>query len=190
MTPPDLDEWDTLNMPASRRAYLDKGISFEDIAASTVIEAQILKTWIRPLETPPKHGPKNFRQVCFLIRVCKQTYDLFYNAPDGLRGRYWQSPDMGFLATRYLIDALRQKLLRFAEENPPKIDPPKKNIGEMTVKEVRASLDAPSAKVWVRDKDESRLKDFIWWTSTQSSSVGTERRHYRRQGSAMALDAL
>ena len=54
---PEPDEWDTSNLPASRRAYLDKGISFEDIAASTVIEAQILKTWIRPLETPPLFGP-------------------------------------------------------------------------------------------------------------------------------------
>jgi hypothetical protein len=158
MTPPDLDEWDTSNLPPSRRTYLDEGISFEDIAASTVIEAQILKTWIEPLRDPPKHGPKNFRQVCFLIRICKQTYDLFYNASDGIRGRYWQSPDIGFLATRYLIDVLRPKLLKYAEVNPPKIDPPTKNIEEMTIDEVGASLDAPTAKVWVRDRDESGSK--------------------------------
>jgi hypothetical protein len=159
---PKPDEWDTSSLSPSRRAYLDKGLSFEDIAALTVGEAQIQKTWIRPRYKPPN---TNFRQVCFRIHVNPQAYDLFYNAPDGLRGRYWQSPDIGFLATRYLIDALRPNLLKFADENPPKIDPPKKHIEEMTIKEVGASLDAPSAKVWVREEgvsDGPELKVRRW----------------------------
>jgi hypothetical protein len=137
------------NLPDSRRTYLNKEISFEDITELTVGEAQIQKTWIRPRYKPPN---TTFRQVCFRIHVNRQTYDLLYNAPDGLRGRYWQSPDIGFLATRHLIKAISHKLLGYLEENPPKIEPPTENIEEMTVDEVAASLDAPSAKVWVREQ--------------------------------------
>jgi hypothetical protein len=61
---------------------------------------------------------------------------------------------MGFLATRYLIDLLKPQLLKFAEECPPKLISKKACIDEMTFKEVGASLDAPSAKLWVRERDE------------------------------------
>jgi hypothetical protein len=61
---PNLDEWDTSNLPDFRRAYLDAGHSFEDIAALIVDDPKIQKNWIRPrynlLNT-------NFRQVCFRI---------------------------------------------------------------------------------------------------------------------------
>jgi hypothetical protein len=77
--------------------------------------------------------------------------DLFHNAPDGLRGRYWQSPEIGDLATRYLIDALKSELLAHAADNPAIVEMRAKDI---TLDEVRASLDKPSAKVWVHEKDD------------------------------------
>jgi hypothetical protein len=137
---PKSDEWDTSKLPDSRRAYLDHGLSFEDITAATLSEAQVRKNWIRPYEDAPE-GYENYRQVCFRVRIGHKNCDLIYNAPDGLRGRYWQSPDKGFLATRLLIDALKPKLLEFTKVNPLSAD----------IDEVCASLDAPSAKVWVRE---------------------------------------
>ena len=119
MNLPKADEWDTSKLPVSRRAYLDQGLSFEDITALTVNEAQIRKNWIRPYTTAPK-GFEKYRQVCFHVHVGHKNCDLIYNAPDGLRGRYWQSPDIGFLATRKLIHALKPKLLEFAKNTPPK----------------------------------------------------------------------
>jgi hypothetical protein len=147
---PKSDEWDTSNLPTQRRAYLDQGLSFEDVTASTVSQAQVRKNWIKPYRDAPEEL-KNYRQACFRVFVGYQNCDLIYNAPDGLRGRYWQSPDIGFLATRHLIGALKPKLLEFTKDNPAKIFPPNTNIKEMTIDEVRASLDAISAKVWVRE---------------------------------------
>jgi hypothetical protein len=91
------------------------------------------------------------RRVCARIRLSNQTYDLLYNAPDGIRGRYWQSADAGDLATRLLIDAFEPLILRFAEEASA-ITVSGKVVGLV---EVRASLRARSAKVWVREKDDA-----------------------------------
>jgi hypothetical protein len=184
---PSSDEWDTSNLPEFRRAYLDKQISFEEIAASINREPEILKACTRPIEKAPVEGPKDFRQIYFLIRVREQDYDLFYNAPDGLRGRYWQTPDAGFLATRYLIDLLTLTLVNCAKARPPKCCDPKKakNISEMTVDDVRTSLRAPSAKVWVREKDDTKQKisqggpelNVARWA--QNESMGTTGRCWR-----------
>jgi hypothetical protein len=50
-----------------------------------------------------------------------------------------------------LITALKPKLLSHAASNRAVIG---KKAREMTFAEVQASLDAPSAKVWVREKDD------------------------------------
>ena len=72
-----------------------------------------------------------------------QTCDLIYNAPDGMRGRYWQSPDHGFAATKHLIGGLLPKLISFADEPPA---PPEK-CAPMSVDDIKASLNGMSAKV-------------------------------------------
>ena len=147
---PRLNDWDTSKLPESRRAYLDSGQSFESIAALIVERSEITKYWPDPLRDKPKGFP-DFDQVCFRLHVGNEAFDLFHNAPDGLRGRYWQRPDLGFLATRHLIDALNAKLLAYAKNNGPVL---RGSAREMKVDEVGASLNAPSAKVWVRERDE------------------------------------
>ena len=149
---PDANEWDTSRLPECRRAYLDSGRSFEDIASSIVSEAEIRKGCIEPCQDRPP-APKKARRICFRVGICQKTYDLFYNAPDGLRGRYWQGPDIGFLATRHLIDLLKPKLMRFVENNPM---PEPRKCPAMTLRDIEDSLDAPSAKVWVRERDDDR----------------------------------
>jgi hypothetical protein len=147
---PSHEEWNTSGLPADGRDYLDLGLSFEEIAAQIGGESQIVCARIEPYRDRPSSVPRDVRQIIFVIRVSQQACDQFYNAPDGLRGRYWQSPDHGLVATRYLIGKLMPELLSFVEQNPPR--PPKK-ISRMTSEEIQASLQAPSAKFWPREKD-------------------------------------
>jgi hypothetical protein len=118
---------------------------------------QVIRVGIKPYNTPARGEAKDARQAIFLIRVGEEICDLLYNAPDGLRGRYWQSPDHGFGASTHLIDTLSRKLIAFADANPPT---PIGKAAPMTSKDFAASLAAPSAKIWPRernDKDESLL---------------------------------
>ena len=105
-------------LPAKRRACLDVAVSFEEIASRVLIEMKIIRVAIEPYRMPAPGEPKNARQVLFLICVGDETCDLFYNARDGLRARYWQSPDHGFGATRHLIDNLMSPLISFAVPDP------------------------------------------------------------------------
>ncbi len=148
---PGLKEWDTSSLPECRRAYLDSGRSFEEIVALLVEEAEVRRAWIDPYRTHPKGTPKETRQVCFRLRISAPTYDLLYNSPDGIRGRYWQCSDLGDHATHYLITCLRSQLLKFARDNPPEVIPP---AGAMNLEVMQTSLDASSAKVWVREKND------------------------------------
>lgn len=146
-------EWDLSQLPAQRRGYLESGLSFEQIAARIVAELHIIHAAIVPYKTPARDEPKDARQIIFLIQVSEEVCDFLYNAPDGLRGRYWQSPDHGFAATGHLIRLLSPALLSFAEQNQP---PPSAKAAPMNLRDIRASLEAPSAKIWPRERDNNR----------------------------------
>jgi hypothetical protein len=150
--PPDKPEWDTSGLTAKRRAYLDEGLSFEEIAARVIASATVISARIERYCEPRLLGEKDGRQIVFVVRVGSKTCDLLYNAPDGMRGRYWQSPDRGSAATKHLIGGLLPKLISFADEPPA---PPKK-CAPMSFDDIRASLDGLSAKVWPREFDEQR----------------------------------
>ncbi len=145
-------EWDMSELPAKRRACLDVAVSFEEIASRVLIEMKIIRVAIEPYRMPAPGEPKNARQVLFLVCVGDETCDLFYNARDGLRARYWQSPDHGFSATRYLIDNLMSSLISFAESNPPI---PVGKAAPMASKDIKTSLEAPSAKIWPLERDDN-----------------------------------
>jgi hypothetical protein len=151
-------EWNTSGLPAARRAYLDGNASFDEIAARIFSEAQVVRATVKPYNTPAPADPRNTRQIIFLVCIKKEICDLLYNAPDGLRGRYWQSPDHGFTATHQLIGTLLSSLLSFAEQNPPsrigKITP-------MTDADIKSSLKAPSAKIWPRERDDDQVSLFV-----------------------------
>jgi hypothetical protein len=144
-------EWDTSQLPDSRRAYLNSGLSFEEIASRVGAEMQIIRVAIKPYKTPARGEAKDARQAIFLIRVGEEVCDLLYNTPDGLRGRYWQSPDHGFGATTHLIDTLSRKLIAFADANPPT---PIGKAAPMSSNGFAVSLAAPSAKIWPRERDD------------------------------------
>lgn len=143
---PPPEEWSTAALPADRRAYLEGGLSFDEIAMAIAEDAKVESAEIRPYYNTRNKQEKIARQVVYRVCVSSKNCDLFYNAPDGLRSRYWQSPDVGFRATRSLIDAVKPKLLEFAVKKILKIA--EKQIHPMTIGDIEASLDAKSAKIW------------------------------------------
>jgi hypothetical protein len=144
-------EWNTSQLPGDRRAYLDSGLSFEELASRLITERQVMHVKLKRYQDPAPGEPKDAQQVVFLIRVGDETCDVLYNAPDGLRGRYWQSPDHGFMATRHLIGRL------LPAQNPPT---PIGKTAPMFAKDIRASLEAPSAKIWPRERDDNGISLF------------------------------
>src|SRR6266566_5119166 len=148
---PFREEWDTSHLSNDRRAHLSSGLIFEDIATQILASAHITHVAVKPFSQPAKGEPRSARQVIFRVSVDVQTSDLLYNSPDGLRGRYWQSPDHGFAATTYLIGKLLPDLLFYAEHNPPVI---MANATPMTSVDIKTSLESPSAKIWPREQDD------------------------------------
>lgn len=176
--PPSPTDWDTSKLCKERRTYLEQGLTFEQICDRITANMKVNAACVEPYRDGPK-GQKDGRQIIFRVETESEEIDLFYNAPDGLRGRYWQSPDLGFQATQYVIRRLISKLLQYVEQNPPrqeKIKPP------MMCHDMRASLEASSAKVWVRERDddgsfllqqeqpEKQLKVLRWETNENEAS--------------------
>lgn len=139
-------------MPESRRAYLETGLSFDEMVDQIHANSDVVHVRTKPYGDPARGEPGNARQIIFRVRTGRQASDLLYNSRDGLRGRYWQSPEHGFVATLHLINSLTPALLSFAERNQPKSE---KGIPEMTIEHIRWSLAAPSAKVWPRERDSN-----------------------------------
>lgn len=146
--------WDTSNLSAHRRVYLDDECGFEAIAQSIVLEATVLRSWLEPYRTakPRDQAERSARQVCFRVSVSPRTFDLFYNSVGGLRGRFWQKPELGFEATKQLIHFLRPSLMAFAEADSPRFETRTRYAAEMSLADVGMSLDARSAKVWVGEE--------------------------------------
>ncbi len=169
-------EWDTSQLSLDRRAYLDDGLSFEEIVAGLFTEMQVTCATIQPYRTPAASEPRDARQVVFVFSTSKEACDLLYNAADGLRARYWQSPDHGFEATRHLIDRLLPALISFVDHNPPI---PIGRVTSMTSRDIQASLEAPSAKVWPRERDDDDNLLFVehqlvvprWLENEQYASI-------------------
>jgi len=182
--PPNKTEWDTSALAADRRTYLDDGLSFTQIAARVIESATIIDTRIEPYRTA-HHGEEDGRRIIFVVSVAPQTCDLLYNAPDGMRGRYWQSPEDGFAATKHLIDGLIRALMNFAQLHPPAL-PKKKGCAPMSADDIRASLEGLSAKVWPREWDdggnslwfEDQLKVRHWEQNEQDSVKGPQWRRF------------
>ena len=99
-------------MPEARRAYLEGGFTFESIVALVCAEAEVAESYIDPYRDHSGHAlEQNARQAVFRIHVSGKACDLFFNARDGMRGRYWQSPEAGIMADAQIIRALTPLLL-------------------------------------------------------------------------------
>ncbi|WP_029083961.1 hypothetical protein [Bradyrhizobium sp. th.b2] len=155
LKPPDSIQWDTSQLALERQRYLEAGLSFEEIAARMLSSPhEIVGGRIEPYDTAPKQE-KDGRQIIFTIRLDPTVSDLLYNARDGLRGRYWQSPDYGFLANRHFLNMLTPVLLSFARQRPPELIAKAKS---MDAAAIEASLGGVSAKLWPREYNDRKTK--------------------------------
>ena len=91
-----------------RLAYLERDASFEEIGKTIAGEARATAL---PLEIVREGELRGCRRPLFRLAVTPQTFDQFQNGRDGYRGRYWQSPDIGERANRWLLRALLPKLV-------------------------------------------------------------------------------
>jgi hypothetical protein len=177
---PPSPEWSTDNLPEERRRYLEGSWGFEEIAALIKASARrVAPAEIRAFRSAPRRSPEaRARQI--VIRVAlddPRACDLFYNARDGLRGQYWQAPEAGDRATRYLIDQLMPLLMESVSNEPPvEVD---KKIEPMPGHQIEQSLREPSAKIWPSERDaqgqvdisfEGKPQLFVrrWWLDESS----------------------
>ena len=151
---PNETQWGMSRLPKNRRQYLERRVSFEKIAQMIVDSASSIRGWIEDYETAPKKMRRVTFRGCFAVTVDLEAYDHLYNAPDGLRGRYWQSPDRGFLATRFLIDLLTPNLPQGNMQVSERVWKPNNAMDWQGRKLVSTSLKGVSAKVWVREVDD------------------------------------
>jgi hypothetical protein len=83
-------DWDVSQLPPNRQEDLEC-TSFEQRATRIAGECKITHISVARYRDPAPDEPKDARQVVFRFCVSEQACDIFFNAPDGLRGRYWQS---------------------------------------------------------------------------------------------------
>lgn len=107
-------------------------------------------------------------RVEFLLVVEPQAYDAFFNAPVGLRAQYAISEEHGETATRRILSILDAKLMAY-----PRLD------ARPTEAQVRWSLAAPQAKIWIDEREvEAQLGEsnhqllFQRWAENSENGVG------------------
>ena len=106
--PPTSDEWRFASgFSSDRLVNLDRAVSYEDIGRAIVREARVTAL---PMEVVRDGELRGCRRPVFRLVVEPATFDLFHNGRDGYRGRFWQSPDAGERANRWLLAELAPKL--------------------------------------------------------------------------------
>lgn len=152
------DEWRFVELPPERARYLlSSATTFEEIAATIAASHRIVSAAICRYRDPPKGVAA--RQIVFRIALDPpHLCDLFFNARDGLRGRYWHSAEIGDAATRHCINRLAQGLLDYASANMARIHVEKKAL-PMTVEDMAASFATPSAKIWPFERNAAGIRD-------------------------------
>lgn len=83
------------------------------------------------------------RRASWAIRLDPILLDKFFNGLMGIRAQYYASPYHGAAMNTRLLSALRTRLVELAQVAAPSADR----------KLVELSLDAPSAKAWISEKN-------------------------------------
>lgn len=149
---PSTKEWNVSALIEDGRSYLADSPRFERIVENVASSVVILPPTLCACQARPPYAAKGTRRLEFRIVVDRETGDLFFNSADGLRSRYWQGPDLGDDATRYLIESLLAALLHSFEVGPVQVFG---RAEPMNVEQASACLRARSAKVWVRERDDA-----------------------------------
>jgi len=134
--------WDFTNLVTTeRRTRLLKLHSFEDAVNPVIFTSIVLAYEPEPFKDARLRGCK---RASFLLSVDPHGYDAFFNSPVGYRAQYCLSVEKGKSANRQLMDALKPKLLAFAE---------RLTTAAFPLNNVRASLDAIDAKIWIDETE-------------------------------------
>lgn len=94
---------------------------------------------------------KNCLRAEFSLLVREETADAFFNSATGYRAQYLSAPETGQVGNALLIDAILERLLL----SVPSFTTPKH---EMSLDQVRSSLSAYSAKIWISDSISSSIR--------------------------------
>lgn len=89
-------------------------------------------------------------RVIFHLAVTEETYDAFFNSPNGYRAQYCIGASYGDAQNRSLINALTDTCLMYS------LDRPRSNFSQA---QVIASLSGLRAKVWVPESDIPTIDD-------------------------------
>jgi hypothetical protein len=65
---------------------------------------------------------KGLKRAAFLIRVSRETYDAFFNSPQGYRAQYAKSAERGVSANRDLLNSLESRLLAYSRQTETTAD--------------------------------------------------------------------
>jgi hypothetical protein len=156
--PPTADDWRFASgFSPERLANLERTTGFEEIGEAIVREAQVTAL---PMETGAAGELRGCRRPVFRLVVAPATFDQFYNGRDGYRARYWQSPEAGEAANRWLLRALSPKLVGA--------------LGKPDAAFGQKSLACGSATIWFREETtlgNARLQVAQWEAAARGDST-------------------
>lgn len=157
--PPTADEWQFVSgFSTARRDSLEAAMAFEAIAMRIVAEARVT---VLPVEHGREGDVRGCRRPLFHVAVQPTTFDQFYNGRDGYRARFWQAPDIGDRANRWLLQALTPPLVAALTGSPSE--------GFVT-----KSLAAGSATVWMHEPSatgSAKLRVAQWEEAARGDST-------------------
>jgi hypothetical protein len=90
----------------------------------------------------PKYRDPSYSRAVICLAVSPELFDLFFNAHTGYRGAYFESPDAGLRANRFIADSLTPTFRRWVGELCDGDDP----------SWAAESFSLPTAKAWLAEK--------------------------------------
>lgn len=133
--------WDfARSFPALRRSALLADVSSDEIRRRIEREARDFVVSLEPGEDPGLTGA--LRPV-FTFDVDPETFDLYFNGPQGYRAAYLRHPEFGQAANNLIVAMLQERLIKEASRSHACRDVPEKQL--------RQSLLGGSAKIWLNE---------------------------------------
>jgi hypothetical protein len=129
-------------MPRARASALDASL-FDEIVERFAGEVTVAAVPVSEKAVDPK-APKGTTRATIALSVSPTTGDLIHNGRDGLRARYWISPDIGESATLRLVGLVSPVLM---SSLPGKVTG--SDASEMTKEDLARALQLSSTKIWL-----------------------------------------
>jgi hypothetical protein len=159
------DEWKFSDTERSRQSALEV-VRFEEMTDRVVQEAS-LAFEPQPELANNRAAPDGTLRATFSILVPAALGDLLHNGRDGLRARYWLSPDEGDGATRLLLMRLERMVVSSL--------PSKLELNGLLLQrdEIIAALQRSSSKVWVNEgqlRSDGQILDVPRWAANEGKA--------------------